>query len=71
LEAQRARAEKLAGFRKLLEIGTEEDFIKAMRAFGLREARNSSWLRLRFGATTDLSHYPIESTPFSVALRSG
>ena len=36
-EAQRARREKLAELRKLLELGTEAEFIKAVRAFGLRE----------------------------------
>jgi hypothetical protein len=37
LGAQRARREKLASLRKLLEIGTEEEFVKAMLAFGLSE----------------------------------
>ena len=37
LEAQRARRERLAEFGKLLEIGTEAEFTKALRAFGLRE----------------------------------
>jgi hypothetical protein len=37
LEAQRARREKLAEFCKLLEIGTEAEFVKALLAFGLRE----------------------------------
>jgi len=37
LEAQRVRREKLAEFRKLLEIGTEAEFVKALLAFGLRE----------------------------------
>jgi hypothetical protein len=36
LEAQRASRERLAEFRKLLEIGTESEFIKALLAFGLR-----------------------------------
>jgi hypothetical protein len=37
LGAQRERREKLTALRKLLEIGTEADFVKAVRAFGLRE----------------------------------
>jgi hypothetical protein len=37
LEAQKARREKLAEFRKLLEIGTEKEFVRAALAFGLRE----------------------------------
>lgn len=37
LGAQRARREKLASFRKLLEIATEKEFVEAMLAFGLRE----------------------------------
>jgi hypothetical protein len=37
LEAQRARREKLAEFRKILEIATEAEFVKALLAFGLRE----------------------------------
>jgi hypothetical protein len=36
-EAQRAREEKLGRFRKLLEMATEEEFVMALRAFGLRE----------------------------------
>jgi hypothetical protein len=35
--AQRARRERLAEFGKLLETGTEAEFTKALRAFGLRE----------------------------------
>jgi len=37
LEALRARRAKLSEFRKLLEIGTEAEFIKSLLAFGLRE----------------------------------
>jgi hypothetical protein len=37
LGARRERKEKLFTLRKLLEIGTEAEFVKAMRAFGLRE----------------------------------
>ena len=37
LKSQSERKEKLATLRKLLEIGTEADFVKAMRAVGLHE----------------------------------
>jgi hypothetical protein len=37
LGAQRDRKERLASFRKLPEIGTEEEFVTAMLAFGLLE----------------------------------
>ena len=37
LGAQRKRQDNLASFRKLLVLGTEEEFVKAMRAYGLRE----------------------------------
>ena len=36
-EAQRAPSERLDSFQKLLEIGTEEELVKAMCAFGSRE----------------------------------
>ena len=37
LKARRERSEKLASFRKYLRIGTEEEFVTAMRSFGLHE----------------------------------
>lgn len=37
LEAQKVRKARLAELRQLLEIGTEAEFTKALRAFGLRE----------------------------------
>lgn len=37
LETRRQREKLLHDFRKLLEFGTEEDLVAAMRALGLRE----------------------------------
>lgn len=42
LEARRQRQELLRDLRKLLEIGTESDFVAAMRALGF-EADSSRW----------------------------
>jgi hypothetical protein len=36
-EARRERAQLLQNFRKLLSLATEEEFLKAMRAAGLRD----------------------------------
>ena len=37
LEARRERVERLRDMQKLLEVATEEEFRKAMRAAGLRD----------------------------------
>lgn len=37
LATQRERNKALTAFRDLLKLGTEEEFIEAMRAFGIRE----------------------------------
>jgi len=37
LDARRKRGEMLSDFRKLLTLATEEEFIQAMRAVGLRD----------------------------------
>ena len=37
LDARRKRAEMLSDFRKLLTLATEEEFMQAMRAVGLRD----------------------------------
>jgi hypothetical protein len=37
LDARRKRVEMLSDFRKLLTLATEEEFIQAMRAVGLRD----------------------------------
>jgi len=37
LETRRRRQELLRGLRKLLELATEDEFVAAMRALGLRD----------------------------------
>jgi hypothetical protein len=45
LEARRQRQEILRDLRKLLEIGTEDDFVAAMRALGL-QVDSPSWTQI-------------------------
>lgn len=60
LQTRRRREQLLRDFRKLLEFGTEEEFVAAMRALGLRDDSESFREALQICARTDLSNHLTE-----------
>ena len=67
-EERRRRGERLKELRKLLELATEEEFVKAMRAVGLRDDSLEFWTLCGFGRITDLSYGSTEGTFLTLTL---
>jgi hypothetical protein len=67
-EERRKRAERLSDTRKLLELATEEEFVKLCGPSDCATIRQSFWRLCGFGRITDPSYGSTEGTFFALTL---